>query len=131
MQVRFALLCDHSNDSLDGKLNVMGITDTVYAYQFPANHRESHFIASFYVTAEDYGRTVSIDLHFIDEDGNKVLESNGVIQCPDKRQILNYRHILHDLRLTKPGTYQFSVFIDGRQVVAVPLQAVLVESQKA
>lgn len=127
MKVRYALFCDHSNDTADGKLNLIGITDTLFAYSFPARHREGHFVVSFVVDPADSGTKSQVELRMIDADGKPILSSKSEIQWPNDVRILNQRHILHDIALANAGSYRFEVLVEGEVLANCQLEAQRIE----
>ena len=47
MHVKVALLADYSNVSREGKLNILGIFDTIYAPTFPTTHPHMQLVIRF------------------------------------------------------------------------------------
>ena len=47
MRVSLALLADYSNVSREGKLNILGIFDTIYAPRFPTTHAHLQLVVRF------------------------------------------------------------------------------------
>ena len=131
VQLRYALLCDYSSETNDGKLNILGTTDAVYAMAFPAIHKHAHVIVSFQIEPEDFGTRPLIGLQLIDEDGRNLLSIEAALEAGHMTRIINHRHILHDIALPKPGTYQFTITVDGRAVWVIPFQAIEVKGHSA
>lgn len=127
MIFRYALLCDYSNETNDGKLNCFGVTDAVFAFQFPAVHKHCHLVLSMIVEPVDFGQTRVVEIDFIDMDGNRILGIQAPVACGDRRQVMNHRHLFHDLQLPRAGSYQFTIRIDGREVAEVPWEAHQIE----
>lgn len=127
MQLRYALLCDYSSETNDGKLNILGTTDAVFALSFPAVHKHAHLIVSFAIEPEDFGTKPAIGVRLIDADGNRLFDIEAPLEAGHSRRVINHRHILHDIGLPKAGTYQFSVLVDGVEVAALPLEAIEVK----
>lgn len=126
MLVRFAVLCDYSNETSDGKLNLFGLTEAVFAHKFPAIHKHCHLIVSFLIEPDDIGNQLAVEVRFTDADGKSLMEIRGSVSCSKAHTIVNHRHIIHDLQLSVPGPYQFSIRIEGREVATQTLEAVLV-----
>lgn len=126
MRFRYALLCDASNETNDGKLNLFGVTEALYAYQFPASHREMNLICSFELEPEDTGVSRTVSVKFIDADAKPLIAMETQVQNPSGRRVLNHRHIFHDTILPAAGLYQFSISVDGVEVGFVPLEVVLI-----
>jgi hypothetical protein len=124
MQLRYAIFCDYSSESIEGKLNLLGITEAIYAYSFPAVHREGHLICAFELEPGDSEKVRKVAVQLVDADGNRLLEINTEVQAPPQRHLLNHRHLLHDIQFPKEGTYEFAVLVDGFRVGGLPLQAI-------
>ncbi len=120
MHVRYAILCDYSNDTTDGKLNLFGTTDVIYAFSFPCIHKVCHFVVSFEVDPDDFGVTRTVVTELIDADGQGLVKFEAPILIPENQRLINHRHIIHDLNFPKEGTYQFTVRIDGMPSYTYP-----------
>ena len=79
--------------------------------------------------ASEYGKTIEAGFDLIDADGNALVSMKGPISIPNRKVILNHRHVIHDLQFPQAGTYEFVVKVDGKQVATHPVEAVL--AQKA
>jgi hypothetical protein len=123
MTLRYMIFCDYSIEGRDGKLTAVGITDTIYAHNFPATHRSGHLIASFEMTPEDQGRTRGIELRFINEDGVVLMNAAAEVVCPNELVILNHRHILMDMPIEREGDFEFHMLVDGVVAATASLRA--------
>lgn len=123
MRLRYAILCDSSNETNDGKLNLFGITEAIYAYQFPAVHREIHLICAFEIEPSDAEVPQIVEVQLIDMDGKQHLGFKSEVVCPPGRTTLNHRHLLHDLQFPAAGSYEFVVFVQGKRVGSASLGA--------
>jgi hypothetical protein len=122
MELRYALLSDFANVTQEGKLNVIGILDHLYAIQFPAIHRQLYLVTSIATDLEDENQTREILIEMINADGEVLHDLKGQVNFARGKQIFNQVHIFQDLRFEQPGPYQFNIFFDGRMVKTLELE---------
>ena len=60
MRVKLALLADSANVSREGKLNLLGIFDAIFARELPTSHPHMHLVLRFEALPADAGSTVAI-----------------------------------------------------------------------
>lgn len=133
MDVALALLADFANQSADGKLNVLGVFDTIYAPQYPALHPEMKLVIRFRLhpaELEEPPKRIQIQLR--DDLGKKVAELGGEIKVaiPEgaarpSGEMVSSDFILgiNGLPLEHPGSYEFVVLVNGDVKASVPLKA--------
>lgn len=124
MKVRYVLFCEYSSETRDGKMNVLGITDTIFARDFPAVHREAHILVSFEVAAQDVGSQVVTVLELLDADAKHVFRTETPFRIEAPLNFLNQRHIVHDLMFQAPGPHVMNVYVNGELVAQTPLAVV-------
>jgi len=116
MRLRYALVADYANVTGDGKPNVSGITDRIYAYQFPAVHRELYVVNGIETDNEDDGTTQEIAVTVIDPDGKVLAEIRGHLEIQGPKQNFHQLHCIRDLTFAAPGSYQVNIAYNGQQV---------------
>lgn len=121
MELRYALLADFANATQEGKINVIGIFDHLFANNFPAVHRQLFLITSIETEPEDEGHTREISIQLINADGVVLTELKGQMNFTIGKQIINQIHVFQDLRFETAGAYQFNIFFDGRMVKTLEL----------
>ena len=92
MELRYGLLCDFANATQEGKLNVIGIFDRLYAVTFPAVHRQLFLVTSISTEPEDEGASREINIQMIKVARKMIrlsIADNGVGLPPDWNNILN------------------------------------------
>ena len=129
MILRYALVADFANVTNEGKVNIVGVTDRIYAQQYPAIHRVMFLVMSLESEHEDDEQTRSIDVQLIDPDAQLVSRIQGQIEFGSGPQILNQIHVFQDLLFQAPGNFQFNVFFDEVLVKSLPLELVLMPLQ--
>lgn len=128
MEVTLALLADYANVTREGKLNIMGIFDIIYAQSFPARHPQMQLIMRFESDPAEAGTTKAVEVQLIDEDGKKLMSIGGDITLGQGRpgEPITANHILtlNNLGFEKPGNYEFKILIQEDFKASVPLKLV-------
>ncbi len=117
MELTLALLADYANISEEGKLNVLGVFDIIFAPEFPALHTELHLVLRFEAGPAERGQTKSIEIKLIDQDGAVLGTLSGKLALPEEypaltvgiNQILRFQHLFFE----RPGDYRFHVLVNG------------------
>ena len=128
MEKQLALIADSANVSVEGKLNILGEFDTVFATGEPATHPVIWFVAKLLFDTTDVGKHKLL-LRLVDDDGNTLLPPvTGDLAVPalgagysgdgpSMPVILCARNIT----LPRFGRYTFALRVDDRIVAEVPL----------
>jgi hypothetical protein len=124
MRLIFAFLADHANITQDGKLNVLGISDHVFSYRFPATHRELFFINSLETDGGDDGTVQIIDVSIIDADGKTIAQAGGEMHIHGVRQRINQIHVFQDLLFERAGLYEVHMRLNGNIVSTHGLEVI-------
>lgn len=117
MQVALAALADAANSTQSGKLNLLGVFDSIQANQFPATH--PHMAYAFRLRAEhrDQQQTHSVRVSLIDMDGNELFDANGEVQIgriePGGFQSVNMIFNVQSAQFPRPGRYRFRIELEG------------------
>jgi len=116
MKLTLFLAADYANITREGKLNVMGIFNDLYAQTFPARHPSMHLIARLGAELGEYGQQRNFTVKLMDEDGNPVFNLSGQFQVPSggqgRKPEVNLILQLNDLVFPKDGMYQFVLLVD-------------------
>ncbi len=132
MRLRFALITDYANVTNDGKLNLIGVTDRIHAYHFPAVHRELFVINSLETDNDDEGKTHEIQVHVINPDGRKIAEIGGQLAIEGGgKQVLNQVHCFRDIQFLSGGAHQVNIIINGAVSAELQLELIQVEQPPA
>ena len=131
MDVALALLADFANQSADGKLNVLGVFDVIYAEKYPAVHPEMKLVIRFRMHPAEIGESKRIQIQLRDDQGRKLMELEGQITVPAPEghrsgEMISADSILgiNGLQLEAPGTYEFVILVNGDVKASVPVKAV-------
>jgi hypothetical protein len=116
MKQLLILAADYANITGDGKLNVLGIFNDIYSYNFPARHSAMHLVAKLGAELGEYGQTRNFTVKLLDEDGNQIMDISGQFQVPKgergRKPEVNIILELKDVVFPKPGLYQFVILVD-------------------
>jgi hypothetical protein len=124
MHVSFALFADAANISQEGKLNILGVFDSVQVGQFPALHPRTTFVLRLKARPQDAG-VHPLTLRWMNPRGAELWSSQAELDiggAPPGSGELDMPVVVQlDLPLDMPGTYRMQVEIDGQQTVGTAL----------
>lgn len=115
MRVPMAILADAANVSREGKLNVLGIFDTIRATNFPATQLSMVFAFRLQANYKDSAKTYPIKVTLEDIDAQKLFTAQGEVEVPKigpgEFQSTNRVFSLVGIEFPKPGEYKFVVHV--------------------
>lgn len=124
MNIESFMLCDAATDN-NGKLNVLGAFDSLYAKEAPITHPHCAVALRMrFSKLEEGAKKVKIDI--IDADGRNVVPSMngsinvkmpGVASSSAVNMILN----LQGIKFNAFGEYMIALAVDGRAMASLPL----------
>lgn len=126
MEVTLAVLADYANVSREGKLNIMGIFDRVFARQIPSRFPPMQLVVRLEAppAALDTAHTIRVQL--AEPDGTTVFDINGSFtpRGAEPGQSVSVNHIIGiaDLPLRRLGVHRAIIWIDEERKREVPLQ---------
>jgi len=125
MQVRLALLADHANVSVEGKLNIFGIFDRIGAPELPFVHPLMHLVLRFEAHPAERDRAHKVEIKLHDPDGATIFEIGGEIVPrggpPGQPVASNQILAINNLQLSKSGEHTVVVFVDHDLKAELPL----------
>ena len=126
MNIQVAVLCDAATDDNNGKLNLLGAFDTIYAQQLPVVHPQCSIALRITFPGGDEGKHV-LRVNFVDADGGSIMpdlpsipvEVNmpGDIHFCTRNFIVN----IQQLKFEKPGLYSIDISLDDQPQASIPL----------
>lgn len=124
MNIQVAVLCDAATDD-NGKLNLLGAFDTIYAREMPAIHPQCAVALRVTFMAGDEGKRL-LKVNFVDADGQSIMPSLDIpveITLPDEMHFCTRNFILNiqQLKFDEPGLYAVDVSLDDRSQASIPL----------
>src|SRR3990172_9042749 len=117
MEVPLALLADYANVSGEGKLNVMGVFNRIWAKEFPAVHPEMQLVFRLEAGPAERGQEKTIEVKLLDADGAVVQHLTGHLAVPRESRELTIQidQIVRFIGITfeKAGDYRFDILVNG------------------
>ena len=123
MNIEAFLLCDAATQQ-QGKLNILGAFDTIFAGKVPVRHPAC--AVAFRIRFERFeDGEHPFRIGVIDEDGNTIgpkLEGNVKIEIPNNTEstVSNFILNLQQLEFKKYGQYRIDLVIDGQTSGSLP-----------
>ncbi len=88
MDVALALLADYANTTAEGKLNILGVFDTVFAGQFPAVHSQMSLILRLEANRAEAGQRKTLEIRLMRPDGGEdALSIKAEVQLPSGHEL--------------------------------------------
>jgi len=130
MHVLHILAADYANVTKDGKINVMGIFNRIFAHEFPTRQPEMHLIVKLDASPAEYDTVRKLTIKLLDETGKQeIVNWSRDIHIPigsgAERAEISQILRLRDLVFPTPGTYQFSVIVDKDEEETLPITVAL------
>lgn len=130
MNIQVAVLCDAATED-NGKLNLLGSFDTIYAPQMPAVHPQCSVALRVTFVSGDEGPR-KLTLSFINADGRAIMQSIDLpvqVTLPDDAHFLTRNFIVNiqQLKFEEPGLYSVDVRLDNSSQASIPLLVKLIE----
>lgn len=118
MESVYLLLADYANMTGDGKINVMGIFNRIFANNFPALHPEMYLVSQLSASPAEYDREFKLTIRLMDQDGKHVIVEHlldGKIPRDEAGASVNVNTIirLNNTLFPQPGAYGFYVLVDN------------------
>lgn len=126
MDITLAVCCDAANVSREGKLNLLGIFNSIHAAEFPCTHPHLALVLRVEARLGEEG-TYPLEIRLVDEDGQQLFHINGQLSLqgaePGRPMTAQTIMDINNLQLPRPGTFAFEVFLDGRRARSVDIHA--------
>jgi len=131
MQVTLGLMADYANVTADGKLNIMGVFDGIFAASFPVVLPQMQLVLRFEADPTELGATRALEICLRDEDGRQLFSISAEMQTAvppgspvvgplRQNQVINFQGI----RFDKPGSYDVLVLVNGDVKRTIPFKVV-------
>ncbi|MGH7990327.1 MAG: DUF6941 family protein [Limisphaerales bacterium] len=124
MNIQVAVVCDAATDD-NGKLNLLGAFDTVFAQEFPATHPQCTVALRVSFMPGDEGKR-KVSLKFINADGQPIMQQIDMpmlVKLPDDGFFATHNFIVNiqQLKFAEAGLYSIDVLLDDKSQASVPL----------
>jgi hypothetical protein len=130
MNIQVAVLCDAANED-NGKLNLLGAFDTIFATQMPSVHPQCAVALRVTFMSGDEGER-KLKLNFVNADGRAIMPSIEIpvtVVLPDEVHFLtrNFLVNIQQLKFAEEGLYSVDVRLDDKSQGNIPLSVRLLE----
>jgi hypothetical protein len=124
MNIQVAVLCDAATED-NGKLNLLGAFDTIYAQQLPAVHPQCSLALRVTFGHEDEGDR-DLRLNFVDADGRAIMPQIPIplkVTLPGDSHFSTRNFIVNiqQLKFDNPGLYSMDISLNGRTHASIPM----------
>jgi hypothetical protein len=125
MNVESFLLCDAATDQ-QGKLNVLGAFDNIFAKQEPIHHPFCSIASRIRFEKTEEGEHL-VKISIIDTDGNPIgpkPEGKITVQIADdiNSAVVNLILNIQGIEFKQYGQYQIDLLVDGNVCASLPLR---------
>ena len=128
MKLHYVLLADHAFLSIDKKVNIIGVFETINAQKFPVTHPKFVVIGSVVPSNTKFKMSVLLT----DDKGESLMNNinEKEINLPSEAENKNFNFIIEMLNpsFPKPGEYRVQINIDGEKIGEQTLK--VIEAQK-
>jgi hypothetical protein len=128
MEVSLAVLADYANVSREGKLNIMGIFDRIFARQLPGQFPPMQVVIRLEAHFAEMGREHTIQIQLRDPDGETIFDINGSFTPvggeAGETAPLNHIISLGNLPLKQAGGHSVVIWVDNDLKKEIPLKVV-------
>jgi len=125
MNIQVAVLCDAATDD-NGKLNLLGAFDTIYARELPAIHPQCSVALRVTFFSGDEGKH-TLRLNFVDADGRSIMPDFPPIPVevtlPEDVHFGTRNFIINiqQLKFEEPGLFSVDISFDDQSAASIPL----------
>lgn len=124
MEIDLAVVADAANVSQEGKLNILGIFDTIRSREFPFRHSSMVFVVRVSAPFTEQG-VHRLEVRLMDADGGQLFRAEGPLQIrggqPGRRVKPHVIMGLSGVTFPRPGDYSFEILVDGEHRRSVAL----------
>ena len=135
MHVEFCTLADHANETIDGRLDVSGISDSLSGRSFPVSVGPKSLVLRLGIEPGDQMYTHSVLVLIEGAEGGRVLEIEGKVPIShdgsSQSSHLNRIFAFRELRFPRPGRYGLRVMIDGTKDRIMPFRVIIQEQDQS
>ena len=124
MKLLYTLLCDSAFLSIDRKVNIIGVFETINAQKFPVTHPKFVIVGSIAPTKREF----KMSLNIIDKKTNTPVIGDmheRDVKLPDQKgQNFNFIVEVINTNFTHAGDYNVEIKIDGKALGETTLRIV-------
>ena len=124
MKLLYTLLCDYAFLSVDRKVNIIGVFETINAQKFPVTHPKFVIVGSVAPSKKDFKMSINIAEKSTGESVIKDVHERGVSLPEEQNQNFNFIVEVINTNFAKAGEYNVEIKIDGKVIGETPLRVV-------
>jgi len=123
MKLLYALLCDSAFLSIDKKVNIIGVFETINAQKFPVTHPKFVIVGSIKPDKKSF----KMSLNIVGGDASSAILGDvpeREVVLPDDNRDQNFNFIVEVINsnFSAPGEYLVKIAIDGKTIGEVPFK---------
>ena len=126
METKLALLAEYANVTRDGKLNLMGVSNTINARTLPWLQPQMQVILQFEVGSADWETEKDISIELIDASGKQLSNMPGKVKVTRPKEAksfnMNWIMSINNMKFDNQGDYEFVIRLDGHIEKELPLR---------
>ncbi|GIK66998.1 MAG: hypothetical protein BroJett018_47920 [Chloroflexota bacterium] len=116
MEIKVFLTADFANIDNSGKLNILGIFDSIFAKTFPAIHPQLYIVTKVVFDWGEFGEDRNLVYKLFDPDGKQLMSVDRPFNVPSPKfgqtSEMNFITALRDFPFERPGSYELRLFVD-------------------
>lgn len=129
MEVKLAVIADAANVSQEGKLNILGAFNVLFAETAPARHPEMVLVLNLEASPAEAGRDKALEIRMLAADGESVGGMKAEFRVPDPKKPgrpIQMQSVLrlNDVSFPRFGDYGIHVLINEEEKAHIPLALV-------
>ncbi len=128
MKLNYALLCDQAFLSIDRKVNIIGVFETINAPTFPVVHPKFTLVGSMEPSKDKFKLAVDI----VGDSGKSILseKQEREVSIPSGNQTRSFNFIIDILNtnFSQMGSYKVQIIVDGDVVSDLPISVAKTEA---
>ncbi len=122
MKLLYALLCDQAFLSIDRKVNIIGVFETINAPSFPVTHQKFTLVGSIAPSKDKFKMAIDI---VSDETKTSILRDlqERDVALPPNNESKNFNFIIEIINtiFPKAGFYSVKILVDGEAISTLRL----------
>jgi len=124
MKLLYTLLCDYAFLSVDRKVNIIGVFETINAQKFPVTHPKFVIVGSVAPSKKDFKMSINIVEKSTGESVIKDVHEREVSLPEEQNQNFNFIVEVINTNFAKAGEYNVEIKIDSKVIGEAPLRVV-------
>jgi hypothetical protein len=127
MDITLAVIADYANVTRDGKLNVMGVFNSLKVKSVPHIQPQIHLVWQGEAGPAEWGMQKDVEVKLLDENARQVLSIQGKLMIPAKGEAgrlssINSIMAFNNVKFEVAGDYAFAILIGGETKRNIPLR---------